>query len=100
MEDFESSVLEETEHDLQEPDMFNVILHNDHFTTMEFVVVVLETVFHKSTVEATKIMLDVHKKGKGIVGVFTFDIASTKVAQVIKMAREQEYPLRCSIEKA
>ena len=95
---FDSDLLEEVEGELQEPEMYNIILHNDHYTTMDFVVEVLQEVFHKTTIEATKIMLDVHRKGKGTVGVFTFDIASTKAAQVAQMAKEREFPLKCSIE--
>lgn len=95
-----TGVVEEQKHDTKEPEMFSVILHNDHYTTMEFVVEVLRKVFHKSVVEATKIMLDVHRKGRGVVGVFTYDIAQTKVIQVRKMAEEREYPLKCTIEKA
>jgi ATP-dependent Clp protease adaptor protein ClpS len=82
-----------------EPKMHRVILHNDHYTTMEFVVAVLMKIFHKSAAEATKIMLDVHKKGKGLCGVYTCDIAMTKVAQVAKMAKENEFPLKCSHEE-
>jgi ATP-dependent Clp protease adaptor protein ClpS len=85
---------------LQEPKLYRVILHNDHYTTMDFVVKVIVTVFHKPGAEATRIMLDVHKKGKGIVGVFTFDIAATKVSQVHEMARQSEFPLRASCEEA
>ena len=85
---------------LQEPKLFRVILHNDHYTTMDFVVKVIVAVFHKSAAEATKIMLDVHKKGRGAVGVFTYDIASTKVSQVHEMARQSEFPLRASCEEA
>lgn len=96
----DTNVLEEIENELKEPDMFLVFLHNDHFTTMDFVVNVLENVFHKTVIEATKIMMDVHKKGKGVVGAFTYDIATTKVAQVLEMAREAEFPLRCTIEQA
>ena len=84
---------------LDEPKMYRVILHNDHYTTMEFVVAVLMKIFHKSAAEATKIMLDVHKKGKGLCGVYICDIAMTKVAQVAKMAKEHEYPLKCSYEE-
>jgi ATP-dependent Clp protease adaptor protein ClpS len=76
---------------LDEPKMYRVILHNDHYTTMEFVVAVLMKIFHKSAAEATKIMLDVH---------YTCDIAMTKVAQVAKLAKEHEYPLKCSCEEA
>jgi ATP-dependent Clp protease adaptor protein ClpS len=81
---------------LQEPKLFRVILHNDHYTTMDFVVKVIVTVFHKAAAEATKIMLDVHKKGHGVVGVYTWDIASTKVTQVHELARQSEFPLRAS----
>jgi len=85
---------------LQEPKLYRVILHNDHYTTMDFVVKVIGTVFHKPAAEATKIMLDVHKKGRGVVGVYTYDIAATKVSQVHEMARQSEFPLRASCEEA
>jgi len=85
---------------LQEPKMYRVILHNDHYTTMEFVVEVLMIIFNKPAAEATKIMLDVHKKGAGMCGVYTYDIASTKVAQVHHMAKSKEFPLKCSLEEA
>ena len=97
---YDSEILQEIEEDLEEPDMYNVILHNDHYTTMDFVVEILRIVFHKATVESTKIMLDVHRKGRGVVGVFTFDIASTKVTQVLQMAKKREFPLKCTMEKA
>ena len=84
---------------LQEPKLFRVVLHNDHYTTMDFVVKVIVAVFHKPAAEATKIMLDVHKKGHGVVGVYTWDIASTKVTQVHEMARQSEFPLRASCEE-
>lgn len=84
---------------VKEPEMYRVILHNDHYTTMEFVVEVLEFVFRLSSMEATRIMLDVHRKGKGFVGLFPYDIAATKVAQVDKLAKEREYPLKCTMEK-
>lgn len=80
--------------------MYRVILHNDHYTTMDFVVEVLISVFHKPAAEATRIMLDVHRKGKGICGVYTYDIASSKVSLVHSMAKEREFPLRCSMEEA
>jgi len=85
---------------LKEPDMYKVILHNDHYTTQEFVVEILRSIFHKPVPEATRIMLDVHRKGKGIVGSYPYDIARTKVNQVLKEAREKEFPLRCTMEKA
>jgi ATP-dependent Clp protease adaptor protein ClpS len=85
---------------LQEPKMYRVILHNDHYTTMDFVVEVLMLVFHKPAAEATKIMLDVHKRGAGMCGVYTYDIASTKVTLVHNMAKRREFPLKCSLEEA
>jgi ATP-dependent Clp protease adaptor protein ClpS len=81
------------------PPMYLVLLHNDHYTTMEFVIEVLVQVFHKSASAATKIMLDVHRKGIGRVGVYTYDIAATKVAQVRQMAKSAEFPLKCTIEE-
>ena len=96
----DTNILEDQKNELKEPEMFRVILHNDHYTTMEFVVDVLRIIFHKGLPEATKIMLDVHKKGRGNVGVYTYDIARTKVAQVASMAKEEQYPLKCTMEKA
>ena len=85
---------------VQEPKLFRVVLHNDHYTTMDFVVKVIVSVFHRPAAEATKIMLDVHQKGRGVVGVYTYDIAATKVSQVHEMARQSEFPLRASCEEA
>jgi ATP-dependent Clp protease adaptor protein ClpS len=85
---------------LQEPKLYRVILHNDDYTTMDFVVKVVMAVFHKPAAEATKIMLDVHRKGAGVVGVYTRDIALTRVSQVHEMARQGEFPLRASSEEA
>lgn len=93
-------MLVEDREEVKEPDEYRVILLNDDFTTMEFVVAVLMSVFHKSIVEATKIMFDVHKKGRGVVGVYSYDIASTKIQRVHTMARENGFPLRCTMEKA
>ena len=97
---FDSDVIEENREDLKEPEMFRVLLHNDHYTTMEFVIEVLRAVFHKPLLEATKIMLDVHRKGIGIVGTYIFDIARTKTEQALKMAKDREFPLRCTFEQA
>jgi ATP-dependent Clp protease adaptor protein ClpS len=85
---------------LQEPRLYRVILLNDDYTTMEFVVKVIMAVFHRGAAEATRIMLDVHRKGRGVVGTYTRDIAVTKVAQVHEMDRENEFPLRASAEEA
>ena len=95
----DTDVIEDVGNELKEPDMYRVLLHNDHYTTMEFVVEVLRVVFHKALFEATKIMLDVHRKGVGVVGTYSFDIARTKSSRVLQMAREREFPLRCTIEK-
>lgn len=89
----------EDQTELREPKMYRVILHNDHYTTMDFVVDVLVKVFHKPAVEATKIMLDVHRRGRGLCGVYTYDIAVTKADRVQTMAKLREFPLRCTIEE-
>ena len=83
---------------LPPPSMWKVILHNDDFTTQEFVVWVLRTVFHQPEAEAVRIRLDVHQQGKGIAGVYTRDVAETKLAQVQRLAEAQEFPLLCSME--
>ncbi len=87
-------------HDTSEPDMYKVLLHNDDYTTMEFVVHVLVQVFRKSIDEATRIMLNVHERGIGVCGLYTFEIAETKVDLVTRMARENGHPLKRTMEKA
>ncbi|MCL4153287.1 UNVERIFIED_CONTAM: hypothetical protein GTU68_063200 [Idotea baltica] len=79
--------------------MYRVILLNDNYTTMEFVVMALETIFAKTRVEAEAIMLSIHTNGSGLAGVYTKEIAETKAASVHKLARQHEFPLRCKIEK-
>ena len=88
------------EQEIKEPKLYRVILHNDNYTTMDFVIEILISIFHKPAAEATRIMLDVHKKGKGICGVYQYDIAATKVAQVHTLANRREFPLKCSLEEA
>ena len=83
---------------VKEPEKYKVILLNDHFTTMEFVIAVLMEIFHKNSTDANRIMMDVHKKGKGVVGVYPWDIAATKAEQVHTVAKAHEFPLRCVIE--
>lgn len=81
------------------PRLFNVYMHNDNYTTMDFVVHVLETIFHKSSTDANSIMLQIHVKGLGKCGTYPLEIAETKVNKVHSMARKEEFPLRCSIEE-
>lgn len=88
------------ERDLKEPPLYKVLLHNDDYTTMEFVVHVLMLVFHKSVEQATQIMLNVHKRGTGLCGLFTYEVAETKVKTVTRLARENGHPLKCTMEKA
>jgi len=83
-----------------EPPMYKVILHNDDYTTMDFVVMVLEVVFHKSRGEAARIMMNVHRLGAGVAGIFTRDVAETKIVIVHDLARKNEHPLKCSLERA
>jgi ATP-dependent Clp protease adaptor protein ClpS len=85
---------------LREPEEFMVILLNDNYTSMDFVVEVLMVIFHKDPLAANKIMMDVHKKGKGIVGRYPWDIAATKTEQVHAAARKNDFPLRCIVEPA
>src|SRR6516225_9221175 len=87
-----------TEKKLKKPPLFKVLLHNDNYTTREFVVAVLKEVFHKSETDAVQIMLHVHHNGIGVAGVYTYEVAETKVKTVEKLARENEFPLRVSME--
>jgi len=96
----EGWVVTDKKQDLQLPALYKVLLHNDDYTTMEFVVLILEKLFHKSTAEATRIMLNVHQAGIGVAGVYTREVAETKVITVHSMARRHEYPLKCTMERA
>ena len=95
-----SSTLEKTKKETKEPERFKVILHNDDFTTMEFVIEILVKIFGKDVVAATKIMRDVHKKGSGVAAIYSYDIARTKVQEVHSSAKANGFPLKCTIEKA
>ena len=81
------------------PALFKVLMHNDNYSTMEFVINMLETIFHKSSTEANQIMLNVHLKGVGICGIYPFEIAETKVDAVHTAAERGNFPLRCSVEE-
>ncbi len=83
----------------KKPSMYRVLILNDDYTPMEFVVLILERFFNKSREQATRIMLHVHQKGVGVCGVYTYEVAETKVAQVMDMARRNEHPLQCTMEK-
>lgn len=85
---------------IDEPKLYKVLLHNDNYTTMDFVVMVLETVFYKSYEEAQFIMIKVHREGIGLCGIYPFDIAEAKVIQVHLLARKNEFPLKCTMEEA
>ncbi len=89
----------ETRVKTKKPSMYRVLILNDDYTPMEFVVFVLEQFFNKSREQATRIMLHVHQKGVGVCGVYTFEVAETKVAQVMDLARRNEHPLQCTMEK-
>ena len=93
-------VLEKPKEKTKRPEMFKVVLLNDDYTTMEFVVMVLQQVFNKPEPEAFRIMMQVHIKGRGICGAYTYEIAETKVAQVTTYARQHQHPLLCTMEEA
>ena len=95
-----SLVVEEAAPKLKRPPLYQVLLLNDDYTPMEFVVDVLQRIFGMDRVKATRVMLEVHTKGKGVCGVFTFEIAETKVAQVTAYARQHQHPLLCTMEEA
>ena len=96
----DTGVIIEEKPKTQKPAMYKVLMLNDDYTPMEFVVHVLERFFAKSREEATQIMLHVHRRGVGICGVFTFEVAETKVTQVMDLAKRHQHPLQCVLEKA
>lgn len=98
-EEHETGLLLKTRPKTKKPAMYKVLILNDDYTPMEFVVHILEQFFSKNRQEATDVMLHVHRRGVGICGIFTFEIAETKVAQVMDFARANEQPLQCSMEK-
>jgi len=95
----DTSTLTQEKTTVEEPKLYRVLLHNDNYTTMDFVVMVLEKVFHKSPAEATRIMLNVHQKGIGVCGIYPRDIAETKVVTVQVLAENNNFPLLCTMEE-
>jgi len=98
-EDGNTGVVTRTAPKTKKPSLYKVLLLNDDYTPMEFVVLVLERFFNKGREEATRIMLHVHQKGVGVCGVYTFEVAETKVTQVMDFARKHQHPLQCTMEK-
>lgn len=94
-----TDIVTDTKPKTKKPSLYKVLLLNDDYTPMEFVVYVLERFFNKSRDEATRIMLHVHQKGVGVCGIYTFEVAETKVAQVMNFSRQNEHPLQCTMEK-
>ena len=99
-EDFQRGLLLDTKPKTKKPSMYNVLLLNDDYTPMEFVVIVLEKIFNKKQEEATQIMLHVHKNGIGVCGTFTYEVAESKCKSVMDMAKKNEHPLQCTMEKS
>ncbi|MBI5014357.1 MAG: ATP-dependent Clp protease adapter ClpS [Deltaproteobacteria bacterium] len=89
-----------TERKVKTPRLYRVLLHNDDYTTMEFVIWVLRTVFRHTENDALAIMLHVHKKGVGVAGIYSREVAETRVVQVTRLARDHEFPLKCTMEPA
>src|SRR5204863_5245821 len=97
--EFDTDVLTESETKLEKPKLFKVILHNDDFTTMEFVVFVLEYVFNRNEVDAFTIMLKVHNEGLGVAGVYPYEVANMKSEKAMNLAKSREFPLLCTVEE-
>ncbi|MGE0612833.1 MAG: ATP-dependent Clp protease adapter ClpS [Hyphomicrobiales bacterium] len=94
-----TGIVTKTRPKTQKPSLYKVLLLNDDYTPMDFVIYILERFFAKGRDEATRIMLHVHQKGVGICGVYTYEVAETKVAQVMNFARQHQHPLQCTLEK-
>lgn len=96
---FEESAVAESSEKVEQPPLYKVLLHNDDYTTMDFVVWVLQSVFSMVEEQAVQVMLNVHVKGVGVAGIYTFEIAEMKVERTTAMAREHEFPLLCTMEQ-
>ena len=98
--DTEEAAVAESREKVEEPPLYKVLLHNDNYTTMDFVVWVLQSIFNMAEEQAIRVMLNVHVKGIGVAGVYTYEVAETKVSRTTDLAREHEFPLLCTMEKA
>jgi ATP-dependent Clp protease adaptor protein ClpS len=94
----DSEVLTEQETKLEKPRLFKVLLHNDDFTTMDFVVFILQYVFNRSDAEAITTMLKVHREGVGVAGIYPYEVAKTKAEKTVNLAKAREFPLLCTVE--
>ena len=99
-DEIQRGLLLDSKPETKKPSMYNVLLMNDDYTPMEFVVMVLEKVFNKKSEEATQIMLHVHKNGIGVCGTFTYEVAESKCKAVMDLAKKNEHPLQCTMEKS
>ena len=97
--DLDETAVAESRDKAERPPLYRVLLHNDDFTTMEFVVYVLMTIFRLGDAEAIRVMLEVHTEGVGVAGVYPFEIAESKARKVVEMARAEQFPLMCSIQE-
>ena len=98
-DDDDTGLVTQTKVKTKKPSLYRVVILNDDYTPMEFVVFILERIFNKGSEEAYKIMLHVHNHGVGVCGIFTYEVAETKVAQVLDLARRNEHPLQCDMER-
>jgi ATP-dependent Clp protease adaptor protein ClpS len=98
-EDSDSDVATETKKKVEKPPLYKVLLHNDDYTSMDFVVFILVSIFYKDEPTARRIMMEVHNRGIGVAGVFTYEVAESKVNKVVALARANEFPLLCTIEE-
>ena len=98
--EFEKGLILDTKPKTKKPSMYNVLLLNDDYTPMEFVVIVLENVFNKKQEDANQIMLHIHKNGMGLCGTFSYEVAESKCKDVMDMAKKNEHPLQCTLEKS
>jgi ATP-dependent Clp protease adaptor protein ClpS len=97
--DFDEAVVAESREKIEQPKLYKVLLHNDDYTTMEFVVWILESIFNMGNEQAIQVMLNVHLRGIGVAGIYTYEVAETKVERTTALAREHEYPLLVTMEE-